>query len=64
MDFDIAKLIAWLEGRAANTDTDPRWLAARELRRAVELDLMPTIFTSGVRVPSPSVPVNKPKDPT
>ena len=26
-------VIAWLEGRAANTDTDPRWLAAIELRR-------------------------------
>lgn len=26
-------VIAWLEGRAANTDTDPRWLAAQELRR-------------------------------
>lgn len=32
-----AAVIAWLEGRAANTDTDPRWLAAKELRRMCDV---------------------------
>lgn len=46
LDSEIEKLIyeeAWplicaLEGAANNTDTDPRWLLATKLRRAIGLD--------------------------
>lgn len=34
--FSYSSIIAWLEGRACNTDTDPRWVAATELRRYVD----------------------------
>jgi hypothetical protein len=30
---EVQGIIRWLESHAANTDTDPRWLAAQELKR-------------------------------
>ena len=33
MEITIKEIINALEGRANNTDTDPRWLAATELRK-------------------------------
>ena len=38
MKIIIKEIIHALEGRAANTDTDPRWLAATELRKLTDWD--------------------------
>lgn len=35
VEIPLAKLIAALEGQAANTDTDPRWVAAQELKKLI-----------------------------
>ncbi len=33
VSIEVAEIIKALERESANTDTDPRWLAAQELRR-------------------------------
>ena len=38
MEITIKEIIRALEGRANNTDTDPRWLAATELRKLADWD--------------------------
>lgn len=38
IDIRISSIIRALEGRANNTDTDPRWMAAQELRKLDDWD--------------------------
>lgn len=45
----LRDLVAALRGAAGNTDTDPRWLAANELRDAVDWDWNTTLIVRATR---------------